>query len=443
MSQAESESANTEVLKRAVALHREGRFDVARPLYEQVLAASPDSVDALHFYGLLTHQTGDSQRAVQLIARAISLDPAYVDAHSNLGNVLKELGQLDDARTSYENALACDPEHLDAHNNLGVLLRYLGDIRGSLEHLMTAIVLRPDWAYAHYNLGNTWATSGRADQAEKCFRRSIELDSKLSHGYQLLGWSLHALGRQHEAEALFKRLLVLDPGNPIGTHMLAACRGGDAVPERASDAFVTTTFDEFASSFESQLERLGYRGPQYIAEALAAHGAAPQNSLRILDLGCGTGLCGPLLRPFARVLEGVDLSSGMLDRARTAGHYDRLVERELVEHLRSGSDRFDAIVAADTLIYFGDLAPVFDAVRERLEPGGHWIFTLEHGPVDLGHHLFTHGRYGHGRRYVETRLREAGFELLGLETREIRRERGEPVKGWVVAALRSRARATP
>ena len=85
--------------------------------------------------------------------------------------------------------------------------------------------------------------------------------------------------------------------------MLAASTGRD-VPPRASDAFVVNTFDNFASSFEVKLESLSYRAPALVADTLADAGLAPDGRLVVLDAGCGTGLCGPLLRPYASRLVG-------------------------------------------------------------------------------------------------------------------------------------------
>ncbi len=90
---------------------------------------------------------------------------------------------------------------------------------------------------------------------------------------------------------------------------------------------------------------------------MADAGLAPDGRLVVLDAGCGTGLCGPLLRPYASRLVGVDLSGGMLDHARRKEIYTDLVQSELTEFLAAQQRAFDVIVAADTLVYFGDLAP--------------------------------------------------------------------------------------
>ena len=158
---------------------------------------------------------------------------------------------------------------------------------------------------------------------------------------------------------------------------MAACSGRD-VPARASDAFIEQTFDSFAGSFDSKLAKLLYRAPALVAEMLGDSDVdASKRHLDVLDAGCGTGLCGPLIAPYARRLVGVDLSARMLAQARARNVYDELVQRELTAYLRDSPGAFDAIVSADTLVYFGPLQDVVMASVEALRPGGRLIFTVE------------------------------------------------------------------
>jgi predicted TPR repeat methyltransferase len=159
--------------------------------------------------------------------------------------------------------------------------------------------------------------------------------------------------------------------------MLAACTG-QGVPERASDGFVQTTFDSFAASFESKLAKLSYRAPALIAAMLEDCGLEPAHRLDVLDAGCGTGLCGALVAPFARTLTGVDLSEGMLKQAAEKNIYQTVTRAELTAYLRDHHEAFDLIVSADTLVYFGDLTGVVAAATQALRPEGLFVFTLEH-----------------------------------------------------------------
>ena len=116
----------------------------------------------------------------------------------------------------------------------------------------------------------------------------------------------------------------------------------------------------FAESFDEKLGRLSYHAPQLVAAVLQDSGLPATKALDVLDAGCGTGLCGPLVAPYARSLEGVDLSAKMLEKAKGRG-YDRLVKSELVAFLMETPARYDLIVSADTLVYFGALEGVLAA----------------------------------------------------------------------------------
>ena len=161
----------------------------------------------------------------------------------------------------------------------------------------------------------------------------------------------------------------------------------------------------------------------------------PSQRLDVLDAGCGTGLCGALVAPFARRLIGVDLSDGMLAHAREKNVYDALIRAELTEYAGANSDAFDLIVSADTLVYFGDLEGIVAAFVRALRPHGLLVFTLEHavGNGDVDYRLQPHGRYSHGRGYVERLLTSAGLRPKIVEA-ELRMEAGAPVPGLVIRA---------
>jgi predicted TPR repeat methyltransferase len=211
------------------------------------------------------------------------------------------------------------------------------------------------------------------------------------------------------------------------------------MPARASDGFVERTFDSFAASFESKLEKLSYRAPALVAAMIEDSGIAASKRLDVLDAGCGTGLCGPLVAPYARRLVGVDLSRGMLARAKEKNVYDALRNAELTEYLHDNRDAFDVIVSADTLVYFGDLERVLTAAARALRPLGMIVFTLEDAAgagAGVDFRLEVHGRYSHARAYVEQVLARAGLQPE-IRHAELRMESGAPVAGLVIRATKS------
>src|SRR6185503_13285479 len=120
---------------------------------------------------------------------------------------------------------------------------------------------------------------------------------------------------------------------------------------------------------------------------------------RILDAGCGTGLCGPYLAPYALTMVGIDLSGNMLERARSRGLYTQLVKSDLVVYFANSNHDHDVIASADTLCYFGRLEEVANAARVAMAEGGYLAFTVEAHTDDVDYRLNPSGRYSHGTAY--------------------------------------------
>jgi predicted TPR repeat methyltransferase len=153
--------------------------------------------------------------------------------------------------------------------------------------------------------------------------------------------------------------------------------------------------------------------------------------LRILDLGCGTGLTGAVFRARAACLDGLDLSPAMIEKARAKGLYDQLSVGDIETALAAPGPLYDLIVAADTLVYLGDLASLFRNVRARLEPHGYFLFTVEAGLEDFA--LGPKRRWRHGEAYLRRIAGDAGFEVAGLVEASPRTEAQQPVAGFAVA----------
>jgi predicted TPR repeat methyltransferase len=419
---------------RAVEYHRAGKLEKAGRLYARILKSNPDHVDALHFAGVLQHQRGYSDQAVRNIEHAVLLAPDYADAWNNLGNVLKETARLESAVRAYRKVIELQPAHADAWNNLGVVLRGQGLYEEAARAYDRCLEAAPAHVAAWQNRGNLLARMDRLEDAAQAYLRVLELRPHDPMAYDALGKTLYRAGRVDEALDVFRRWLQAEPSSSLARHMLAAC-SGEAAPERAPDDYVRALFDGFAGSFDQVLDRLGYRAPALIGDLLERELPPADGSLRIVDAGCGTGLCAEYLRPRAKRLWGIDLSPGMLARARSAGGYDELVETELVAWLERHHHRFDVIVSADTLCYFGSLHAAMAAAAGALRPGGLLAFTVERADGGVEHYrLDPSGRYSHTEACVRAASDAAGLKTPGIETVVLRQEAGRDVTGLLVSA---------
>ncbi len=421
-----------QAFKLAIELHQQQRLEEAEKIYRSVLDLQPENPDALHYLGVLQHQIGQSEQAIISIKRALAIVPDYLDALNNLGNVLKETGDAQGAVDIYRQVLTLSPDHIAAHNNLGTALRYLVAIEESILVLTKALELSPDNPDVLQNLGNSYQEQGEYKQAVECYRKALVLKPKQKELYHRLWKLLITFGGEEASRQVLEQWIKFDPDNHIAKHHYLAHTG--YMPERASDTYIQETFDGFSASFDTTLANLDYCAPGLVGQAVAALFPEPKNVLRVLDAGCGTGLSGIPLRAYADKLIGVDLSQGMLNKARNRNLYDELIQADLVNYLLSSKQAFDLIISADTLVYFGALEAFFQAASQALTPTGSLVFTLEKHDGENDVHLNYHGRYAHTPRYVTDSLTNAGFKLCAMETVDLRKERGESVVGILITA---------
>jgi predicted TPR repeat methyltransferase len=280
---------------------------------------------------------------------------------------------------------------------------------------------------------------GDVSAAIELLEQALERACEWAAGHFLLGEWRDGAGDRDGAVEAYSRALALDPQDRAGAILRLALIGAAAMPDAPPPAYVAGVFDDHAEDFDSALvERLGYTVPRALADLVAELAYDDGRFARVLDLGCGTGLAGERFRDRAAWLEGVDLSEGMVAVARRKGFYDALAVDEAHAFLAGVTACYDLIVAADVLVYLGDLAGLFQAARRALLPGGRFAFSVEQGQGD-GFVLNRGHRYAHGENYVAAGLAAAGLTLVEMRHAVCRMEGGQPVEGLLVLAERSRA----
>ena len=432
-----------DTIRGAQHLQRQGQWDQAQAIYQRILVAIPDEPNALHYLGILRHQQGDHDAAIDLIHRAITQIPGDAGPWVNLGNVLLTAGRFDDAIDAYRHAAELAPNNVLVYNNLGLLQSRRHNPELAEAAFLHALRLAPGADYVLNNFGRMLHDQGRYEEATAYSIKTLQVSPNDPKARRLLSISYSLLGDFESAQQVLREWLEAEPHSAEAAHLLAGA-GGLPIPARASDAYIAEEFDGFATSFDAKLEILGYKAPELIARALTTALGPGQVADAILDAGCGTGLCSVLLRPMARRLDGVDLSSGMLERAKHRGGYDQLTCAELAAFMTAHPAHWNAIVSADTLCYFGDLVPAMLAASSALRPQGLLAFSVEANETsEAGYALQFNGRYVHSRSYVADCVQAAGMHILALEAQTLRIEVRRPVLGWIVVARRNSALAGP
>jgi predicted TPR repeat methyltransferase len=284
----------------------------------------------------------------------------------------------------------------------------------------------------------------RADYAEMLFAAAdhaaaaelmlgaLELAPGWAMGWFRLGEMREAAGALGEAAEAWRMALKLDPDDRPGAALKLELAGAAPTSSAPPVAFIEALFDQYAASFDQSLvEKLGYRVPELLVEAIRAVGERRFET--VVDLGCGTGLMGERLRPVADFLEGHDISAAMLKKAEARKIYDRLVKSDL-QSLALPAASADIVVAADVFMYVGAIDGVVARAAAALRPGGLFAFSVEKhdGPEDLV--LRPSRRYAHSQAYLQRLLDRSGLTVLWFDVQPIRMDRGEPIAGLVVLA---------
>lgn len=253
------------------------------------------------------------------------------------------------------------------------------------------------------------------------------------------GEILAAVGDITAATAAFETYLRLDPADRMGAAVKLALLGAHPVPDTLPEAYITSLFDEYAPRFEKHLtETLGYDVPQTLATVIDR--IRPDGLLRILDIGCGTGLAGVALSHRKKFMSGVDLSPAMIAQAADKGLYDELHTSDMLDFMRNiadgGAEPYDLIVAADVLIYTGALHPAFTAARALLPADGLFLFSLQDGTAQNGDDAqgFTLGadhRYAYSPCYVRECAAATGFDVMEIQSTCLRQDAGQDVMGLI------------
>lgn len=409
----------------ALLLHREA-FAEARQVITKFLATQPSSPALLANLSIALRGDGALEQAVETAKQATEQAPTMVSGWNALALAQIELNQLDAAETTLQAGLEHHQEH-------PALKHHLNEVRVRLNKIDAQKTWNPASGLLLH--AGTFSKEGNPVATEAMLRKAVHFSQNHYGSHANLGFFLMRFERLNEARDSLERAHELNPHCSTTYYFLQLARGEN--PPNPGVNYVQQLFDSYAPTFdESLVNTLRYTVPEALA-AMIVEAAEDQPLETALDLGCGTGLVGLQLAERVKAIDGVDLSTKMIEKSTERGVYRTLTNADIRGFLAATEERWDLMIAADVFIYCGDVTDIIALAASRLTPGGWLAFsveTLEEGDYKADP---ATGRYLHARPYLE-RLLIPAFEQVTFTESVLRMNAGQPVNGWLVLAQKPR-----
>jgi predicted TPR repeat methyltransferase len=391
------------------------------------MVASFEQAKALFVEGIQCFEASRFAEAEQKFQASLALVPGRPSVLTNLAVTRIKLGRPAEALGALEQVLALEPDSADVWFHRGVALADLGRHEEALACHDKALGVEPERSETWFRRGQTLQRLERPELALASYDKAVALDPRFAQAWSNRGGILLDFKRLDEAAASFEQAIANGADTELNGYFLASARGRGA-PANAPKQYVEFLFDEYAEKFDEHLVRvLNYQAHTVLIEHLEQ--IARRRFASALDLGCGTGLCGPLVKPMTEQLDGVDLSRNMLDKAGALGVYEHLEHADICHYLQTTQRRYDLVLSADVYIYVGDLDAVFAGVRRVMAEDGVYCFTAEAADAATDFVLTPGLRYAHSERYLRELAARHGFEVIRIVQHPIREDQRQPIAG--------------
>jgi|AntRauTorckE5430_2_1112549.scaffolds.fasta_scaffold00119_14 predicted TPR repeat methyltransferase len=462
-----------------------GHAKKAVKLYLDILKHNPFQCVTLNNLASLYIDLKKEDQAIILLKKAISLRPEYNDAYYNLGLILKDAqyfkfaADLQHGKSAYQYALNQETQKnyevsktyynqcLDnalSHHGLARVLLALDQDEDALYHFIQAQKLDPSIPHLMENIASYYHIKGMHVNAVEYWLKSLsQTDDPLDIWYnvgvayqhlnrhedalrylnmvlekepnhQKAHTNIAALALQNNQREIaiihYEKVISLDPKNEEIQYILSALKQKDHQFEQSPANYVSNLFDQYAGHYNQHLlKMLKYQLPEKVKYSLHEY-LKPKSDKTILDLGCGTGLLGSTLSPFAKELTGVDLSPNMLTEAFKTGFYHHLIQQDALTYLND-ANTFDLIIALELCPYIGNIEPLLQSIHAHLSIDGMFIFSIETGSKSYA--LSENARYQHNVIWVNNLLDTIGFSIVEEEPTILRTQNTKPVSGhWFI-----------
>lgn len=395
--------------------------------YKTAIDLRPDYIDAYYNLGLALNKEGHSSEAINAYRALIELAPQHPGGHFQLGCLLMEQNNYQAAIDEFYIVEQEHPFHFETQTNLATSFLKLGWLEKAKTHYLKALNIMPEDVQILFNLGVIAMQQGKTRDAIELYNRILKVSPDHYEAHNNLAVSFLSVKNREKALEHFCEVLRINSDDEAVQHTIKILKR-DKTLSASPPEYIRSLFDSYADHYDAHItQTLNYKVPKAIYEMLANRYDAAFR-MDILDLGCGTGLCGELFKAPNHVLTGVDISGQMLAVAAGKNIYQSLVESDILTYLKNQHQAFDLVIAGDVLNYFGDLEAVFADVHQALRPHGLFVFNTE---IDSEHdyEMTESGRFAHNSAYIEKLIKEARFERLDYKRIQIRSQQDVAVEG--------------
>jgi predicted TPR repeat methyltransferase len=412
--------------------YKQERFEEALFFYQKAVSYNPDYLAAYYNMALIYMKLEQFDEAIIQFKKVISLSPKHGHAHFHLANLLVQKNHLEEAENHYHEAILQQPALVNAYTNLAVIYLKQNHIEDARKYYEQALTLDPALPEVHFNMGVILADQGKLNEAIIFYKKTIELDPCHAQAFQNLGACYYKQDNMALAIEYYEKAVSLSPADATLSYLLKALKQ-DKTQETAPFNYVRQLFDRYADEYDDHLQTLLiYQVPVLLKTVIEEKKRPKLCAWDVLDLGCGTGLMGKIMKPYAHYLLGVDLSKKMLLKAESKAIYDDLICADIKTFITQCNLRFDMVVAADVLGYIGKLEELFQAVHCCLKEKGSFAFSIELVQNEADAFcLQPTGRFKHGQQYIEKLANQCSFSIKHQKLETIRLQQGLPVEGMI------------
>lgn len=389
------------------------KLNIAIELLKKAIDDDKSNYKALYNLAFCYFNIDDTKLGVDYLKQTLEINPNHTQSHFTLSQYYQSINNTEQAEKHIKKATESDSiNKAEAEYNYGVLEQQKQNYEQALSHYYKCIEINNQHFAAHYNIASVNQSLGNINKAIEYYEKALKINPKDINSQYLLA--------------------SLSQNNDFTNNNQASSSKEIVIPSKSPAPYIESLFDSYADDFEFDLKNnLNYKTPELLYKYYTE--TINNKNIKILDLGCGTGLVGDKFKNISAHLTGVDLSQNMLNQSEQKKIYDNLIKSEIIDYLKlKKSIKYDLIVLADVLVYFGDLKEVLKLCLDNLSIKGNIIFSTENlNNSNMEYRLNQTGRFSHDKDYINSISMKLNRKPVLIKQEIIRTQSHKDVHGLI------------